>query len=173
MDSTRPKLIRGAEGQSSNRSVANLSQHLALTCPVLWDEKELHHILEPLSPLSMWSFPKCFEKLCFQSVFYFAPFEAMPLLRFHCQLPSDFGVMKVRKMCLKLTLYPAVFGVLWLWWSFTNSLSVIWDNQLGCKVRTAATSGYYRLAVWNIFWIIAVITRCSLWCVVTSGLDSS
>lgn len=135
MDSTRPKLIRGAEGQSSNRSVANLSRHLALTCPVLWDEKELHHILEPLSPLSMWSFPKCFEKLCFQSVFYFAPFEAMPLLRFHCQLPSDFGVMKVRKMCLKLTLYPAVLECC----GFDEVLPTVsvWSETTSWDVRSA------------------------------------
>lgn len=110
IDSTRPKLIRGAEGQSSNRSVTNLSRHLGLTCPALLDKKELHHILEALSSLSMWSLSTVFSKnMCFQSffLFYLAPCEAMPLRCFHCHPPSDLRVIKVRKMCLKLSSYPA------------------------------------------------------------------
>lgn len=58
-------------------------------------------------------------------------------------------------MCFKLSR----LRVPWLGWTWTNSPSVIQDNQPGRKDHTEATSGYSRFVFQNIFGAAAVLTR--------------
>lgn len=120
-------------------------------------------------------FFQCVLRSCvFNLFFIFAPCEAMPLRRFRCQPPSDSRVIKVGKMCLKLSSYPA--GLECCGFDEVSPTVSVWSRTTSWGVRStlrpqAATAGF---VVWNIFWIIAVLTRyTALCCVVTSGLDGS
>lgn len=70
---------------------------------------------ERLSSLSVWCVPVCLEKLCF----HFGLFISLPLMRCHSRAFTlhfylILGVMKVRKMCLELSLWPVFFFLLFL-----------------------------------------------------------
>lgn len=151
-------------------SVTNPSRHLGLTCPNEMSRMDLHHIWEPLSSLSIWSYPMCSETLCFQSVL----FIWLPLKQCHCRAFTVdfylffFGLMKVRKMCLTLSLRPAVLeccgfdqvGTTVAAWSQTTR----WGARSTLRPQ-APTVGFVD---WTIVWIL---TRWSLRCAVTSVLD--
>lgn len=73
---------------------------------------------ERLSSLSVWCVPVCLEKLCF----HFGLFISLPLMRCHSRAFTlhfylILGVMKVRKMCLELSLWPVFFFFFFFFWS--------------------------------------------------------
>lgn len=119
---------------------------------------------------SLWYVPSmCRQKLCFHFWFiYLASFDAMSQQRLHVLLLSDSVVMKVRKMCLELSLWPVFFFFLLLYFFFFTFLFFIfcsvaalikfqlqaqhdpWWPAGACEVHAEATCGGCWLVDWNI-----------------------
>lgn len=111
IDPTRPTLIRGAEG-----SIQQWIRHKSLltsgfNVSECYEMKGSYVTFRaPPPPSFACGLLRCLLRSCvFQSAFLFIllPLKRLPPRCFHCQLPSDFGAMKVRKMCLKPSSSPA------------------------------------------------------------------